>query len=116
MGDVVEHQWNEMLSYILVFQAFESPFDPNIVQSLIFTFYSKTGIYLDIYEGQVTAILGHSGAGKSTLLNILSGLSVSTEGEKISLQSKLADKTGSQSDYIKVKRFFKAGFLYNWAI
>ncbi|KAM6163534.1 ATP-binding cassette sub-family A member 10 [Rhynchocyon petersi] len=38
------------------------------------------GICFDVYEGQVTAVLGHSGAGKSTLLNILSGLSVSTEG------------------------------------
>uniref|UniRef100_A0A5F8GQ31 ABC transporter domain-containing protein n=1 Tax=Monodelphis domestica TaxID=13616 RepID=A0A5F8GQ31_MONDO len=35
---------------------------------------------LDIYEGQITAILGHSGAGKSTLINILSGLSAPTEG------------------------------------
>uniref|UniRef100_A0A5F8H748 ABC transporter domain-containing protein n=1 Tax=Monodelphis domestica TaxID=13616 RepID=A0A5F8H748_MONDO len=35
---------------------------------------------LDIYEGQITAILGHSGAGKSTLINILSGLSEPTEG------------------------------------
>uniref|UniRef100_A0A5F8HJQ3 ABC transporter domain-containing protein n=1 Tax=Monodelphis domestica TaxID=13616 RepID=A0A5F8HJQ3_MONDO len=34
----------------------------------------------DIYEGQITAILGHSGAGKSTLINILSGLSAPTEG------------------------------------
>uniref|UniRef100_A0A5F8GT16 ABC transporter domain-containing protein n=1 Tax=Monodelphis domestica TaxID=13616 RepID=A0A5F8GT16_MONDO len=37
---------------------------------------------LDIYEGQITAILGHSGAGKSTLINILSGLSAPTEGDK----------------------------------
>ncbi|XP_005597296.1 ABC-type organic anion transporter ABCA8 isoform X1 [Equus caballus] len=37
-------------------------------------------LVLDIYEGQITAILGHSGAGKSTLLNILSGLSVPTKG------------------------------------
>ncbi|KAM6163533.1 ATP-binding cassette sub-family A member 6 [Rhynchocyon petersi] len=40
----------------------------------------KAGLFLDIYEGQITAILGHSGAGKSSLLNILSGLSVQTEG------------------------------------
>ncbi|KAF5924387.1 hypothetical protein HPG69_018788 [Diceros bicornis minor] len=50
------------------------------------------GIFLEIYEGQVTAILGHSGAGKSTLLNILSGLSVSTEGKKIILEGKLTEK------------------------
>ncbi|XP_010638876.1 ATP-binding cassette sub-family A member 6 isoform X2 [Fukomys damarensis] len=38
------------------------------------------GLHFDIYEGQITAILGHSGAGKSSLLNILNGLSVPTEG------------------------------------
>ncbi|XP_047563456.1 ATP-binding cassette sub-family A member 6-like isoform X1 [Lutra lutra] len=37
-------------------------------------------LLFDIYEGQITAILGHSGAGKSSLLNILNGLSVPTEG------------------------------------
>uniref|UniRef100_A0A4W2CGI7 ABC transporter domain-containing protein n=1 Tax=Bos indicus x Bos taurus TaxID=30522 RepID=A0A4W2CGI7_BOBOX len=34
----------------------------------------------DIYEGQITAVLGHSGAGKSALLRILSGSSVPTAG------------------------------------
>uniref|UniRef100_A0A3Q3E8Z4 ATP-binding cassette, sub-family A (ABC1), member 5 n=1 Tax=Hippocampus comes TaxID=109280 RepID=A0A3Q3E8Z4_HIPCM len=29
----------------------------------------------DIYEGQITALLGHSGSGKSTLMNILCGIS-----------------------------------------
>ncbi|KAM4843381.1 ATP-binding cassette sub-family A member 6 isoform 2-T3 [Thomomys bottae] len=38
------------------------------------------GLLFDIYESQITAILGHSGAGKSSLLNIFSGLSVPTEG------------------------------------
>ncbi|XP_014644682.1 PREDICTED: ATP-binding cassette sub-family A member 6 [Ceratotherium simum simum] len=38
------------------------------------------GLLFDIYEGQITAILGHSGAGKSSLLNILNGSSVPTEG------------------------------------
>ncbi|XP_045693112.1 ATP-binding cassette sub-family A member 6 isoform X1 [Phyllostomus hastatus] len=37
-------------------------------------------LLFDVYEGQITAILGHSGAGKSSLLNILNGLSVPTEG------------------------------------
>ncbi|XP_029455151.1 ATP-binding cassette sub-family A member 9-like isoform X2 [Rhinatrema bivittatum] len=38
------------------------------------------GLLFDVYEGQITAILGHSGAGKTTLLNILSGLSAPTDG------------------------------------
>ena len=35
---------------------------------------------LSIYEGQITAILGHNGAGKTTLLNILTGLTGPTSG------------------------------------
>ena len=38
------------------------------------------GISLDIYEGQITAILGRNGAGKSTLFNILTGLVAPTSG------------------------------------
>uniref|UniRef100_A0A8C2SFQ4 ABC transporter domain-containing protein n=1 Tax=Capra hircus TaxID=9925 RepID=A0A8C2SFQ4_CAPHI len=38
------------------------------------------GLCFDVYEGQITAILGHSGAGKSALLRVLSGSSVPTEG------------------------------------
>ncbi|XP_073463290.1 cholesterol transporter ABCA5-like isoform X2 [Aquarana catesbeiana] len=38
------------------------------------------GLNLDIYEGQITALLGHSGAGKTTLLNILSGMGGATGG------------------------------------
>uniref|UniRef100_A0A674F8L3 ATP-binding cassette sub-family A member 5-like n=1 Tax=Salmo trutta TaxID=8032 RepID=A0A674F8L3_SALTR len=34
----------------------------------------------DIYEGQITALLGHSGAGKSTLMNILCGICPPTDG------------------------------------
>uniref|UniRef100_A0A5F8GYT5 ABC transporter domain-containing protein n=1 Tax=Monodelphis domestica TaxID=13616 RepID=A0A5F8GYT5_MONDO len=49
-------------------------FEPKLI------FISILGFQLDIYEGQITAILGHSGAGKSTLINILSGLSEPTEG------------------------------------
>ncbi|XP_069808346.1 ATP-binding cassette sub-family A member 9-like isoform X2 [Dendropsophus ebraccatus] len=37
-------------------------------------------LYLDVYEGQITALLGHNGAGKTTLLNILSGMSKASEG------------------------------------
>ncbi|XP_040186090.1 ABC-type organic anion transporter ABCA8-like [Rana temporaria] len=38
------------------------------------------GLNLDIYEGQITALLGHSGAGKTTLLNLLSGMCGATSG------------------------------------
>ncbi|XP_032994804.1 ATP-binding cassette sub-family A member 9-like [Lacerta agilis] len=38
------------------------------------------GLSLDIYEGQITAVLGCSGAGKTTLLNILSGLLKPSDG------------------------------------
>ncbi|XP_072501637.1 ATP-binding cassette sub-family A member 9-like isoform X2 [Notamacropus eugenii] len=51
------------------------------------------GLLLDIYEGQITAILGHSGAGKSTLLNILSGLSVPSEGSATIYNNKLSEMT-----------------------
>ncbi|NWS10674.1 ABCA9 protein, partial [Pachyramphus minor] len=39
------------------------------------------GLSLNIYEGQITALLGHSGAGKTTLLNVLSGLTFPSEGK-----------------------------------
>ncbi|XP_073435874.1 ABC-type organic anion transporter ABCA8-like [Dendrobates tinctorius] len=35
---------------------------------------------LDVYEGHITALLGHSGAGKTTLLNILGGMSKVSTG------------------------------------
>uniref|UniRef100_A0A4W5PJ99 ABC transporter domain-containing protein n=1 Tax=Hucho hucho TaxID=62062 RepID=A0A4W5PJ99_9TELE len=38
------------------------------------------GLTFDIYEGQITALLGHSGAGKSTLMNILCGICPLTDG------------------------------------
>ncbi|XP_068120401.1 ABC-type organic anion transporter ABCA8-like isoform X2 [Hyperolius riggenbachi] len=39
-----------------------------------------SGLDFDVYEGQITALLGHSGAGKSTLLNILAGMCRATSG------------------------------------
>ncbi|EGW09270.1 ATP-binding cassette sub-family A member 8-A [Cricetulus griseus] len=52
---------------------------------------------LDIYKGQITAILGHSGAGKSTLLNILSGLCAPTKGWVTIYNNKLSEKTDLES-------------------
>ncbi len=41
------------------------------------------GINLEIYRGQLTAILGDSGAGKSTLLNMIGGIDRPTSGRII---------------------------------
>ena len=35
---------------------------------------------LDMYEGQITCILGHNGAGKTTLINMLTGVLPPTAG------------------------------------
>ncbi|XP_056405772.1 ABC-type organic anion transporter ABCA8-like isoform X2 [Hyla sarda] len=49
------------------------------------------GLDLDVYEGQITALLGHSGAGKTTLLNILSGMSTATSGSVSIYNNHLSD-------------------------
>ncbi|KFO12545.1 ATP-binding cassette sub-family A member 10, partial [Balearica regulorum gibbericeps] len=49
------------------------------------------GLSLNIYEGQITALLGHSGAGKTTLLNVLSGLTLSSEGSASIYDCKLSE-------------------------
>ena len=42
--------------------------------------YILTDFNLVIYEGQITAILGHNGAGKTTLFNMLTGMTAPTHG------------------------------------
>ncbi|XP_010209827.1 PREDICTED: ATP-binding cassette sub-family A member 10-like [Tinamus guttatus] len=49
------------------------------------------GLFLNIYEGQITALLGHSGAGKTTLLNVLSGLTLPSEGSATIYNSNLSE-------------------------
>ncbi|XP_009078410.1 PREDICTED: ATP-binding cassette sub-family A member 10-like [Acanthisitta chloris] len=55
------------------------------------------GLSLNIYEGQITALLGHSGAGKTTLLNILSGLTFPSEGSANIYNCKLSE-TGDREE------------------
>ncbi|XP_021104266.1 ATP-binding cassette sub-family A member 5 [Heterocephalus glaber] len=42
--------------------------------------FGSLDLSFDIYEGQITALLGHSGTGKSTLMNILCGLCPPSDG------------------------------------
>ncbi|XP_072229612.1 cholesterol transporter ABCA5 [Leuresthes tenuis] len=49
------------------------------------------GLTFDIYEGQITALLGHSGAGKSTLMNILCGICQPTSGSATIYGSPVAE-------------------------
>ncbi|XP_053426833.1 ATP-binding cassette sub-family A member 6 [Nycticebus coucang] len=59
------------------------------------------GLLFDIYEDQITAILGHSGAGKTSLLNILNGLSVPTEGS-ITIYNKNLSETQDLKEIRKI--------------
>jgi len=36
-------------------------------------FYAVNGVNLDLYKGQITALLGHNGAGKTTTMSIITG-------------------------------------------
>ncbi|XP_029383604.1 cholesterol transporter ABCA5 isoform X1 [Echeneis naucrates] len=56
----------------------------NVVEAL-------RGLTFDIYEGQITALLGHSGAGKSTLMNILCGICPPTNGSATIYGSPVAE-------------------------
>ena len=38
------------------------------------------GVSFDVFEGQITALLGHNGAGKSTLISTLTGMLSPTKG------------------------------------
>lgn len=61
----------------------------NFTNYCIFSFKSvgkKTavnGVSLNLYEGQITVLLGHNGAGKTTLMSMLTGLFPATSGSAL---------------------------------
>ncbi|NXY90850.1 ABCAA protein, partial [Alcedo cyanopectus] len=59
------------------------------------------GLSLNIYEGQITALLGHNGAGKTTLLNVLSGFTWPSEGSATIYNCKLSE-TGDREEISKM--------------
>ena len=50
-------------------------------------------VSLDLFEGEMTVLLGASGSGKSTLLNIIGGLDTATSGEVVYLDKHLSSYT-----------------------
>ncbi|XP_065591471.1 ATP-binding cassette sub-family A member 9-like [Cyrtonyx montezumae] len=49
------------------------------------------GLSFNIYEGQITALLGHSGSGKTALLNVLSGFSKPSAGSAVIYNYKVSE-------------------------
>ena len=46
---------------------------------------------LDMFEGQITVLLGHNGAGKSTTISMLTGLINSTSGDALVMGKKITE-------------------------
>nr|CAH7743826.1 unnamed protein product [Callosobruchus chinensis] len=67
-----EMRGREAIKIVDLYKSFHSCRRPEIK--------AVNGVNLTIYEGHITAILGHNGAGKTTLFNILTGLTAPTAG------------------------------------
>jgi len=73
------------------------------------------GVSLELFQGELSVLLGASGSGKSTLLNILGGLDTPTQGQVLyqgkELSLDLSQATEAQlTDY----RRFHVGFVFQF--
>ena len=65
------------------------------------------GVSLNMYEGQITALLGHNGAGKTTLMSMLTGLFPATSGSALVNGCSISDNiTGVRSSLGKIFDYF----------
>lgn len=69
-------------------------FKKKVLKFSLYQLFLVSGINLTIYEGQITAILGHNGAGKTTLFNILTGLTSPTAGTALVFGYDIRDPNG----------------------
>ncbi|EEB12939.1 predicted protein [Pediculus humanus corporis] len=81
-----EMKGREAIRIVDLYKSFRSCRKPEIK--------AVNGINLTIYEGQITAILGHNGAGKTTLFNILTGLTSPTAGTALVFGYDIRDPNG----------------------
>lgn len=65
-------------------------------------------VKLDLYAGEVLALLGENGAGKSTLMKILSGVYQRDDGEIILFGNKIGEWDANKSKYASIKMLLPA--------
>ena len=91
--------------------------DPHIsVKEVIKVYESKgekitalKGVSLNVYRGEVVAIMGPSGSGKTTLLNLIAGVDKPTAG-KIVVDGE--DITGLNESQLRIYRLGKIGYVF----